>query len=446
MPRRRQAPEGLPRLPTGKAGGVALMASLAMAIALLVLGGAAYVVASLAPSDHPRVAFLVVAHDAPTLHSAALLLDAIYDPEHHYFVHVDKKYKWPTDRTPEQTMAPVLKGRRNVKWAQVADVAWGRWSMNEPTLWGMAQMLQTDADVFINLSGDAWPVLTPAALRATLQELKGLNFVTSGPSCDTGLRPTGRNEFGDGWHKKQAYPHPMLTSEPTLEAFYGSQWMVVTREFCDHVIRELERPGSIAFKLREWFVNGTVLVEGVGRVKPHIPDETFFPTVLMRSGLKVPKPVEIVNDVTGSGKKVPLKSVWYVRMDEHYPWSSHKQRYEAPSHLSTGRPWGPYYVGSYDLGDIKAHRALFVRKASRHVDGNIFRVLPVDDYAKIPDLRWPATAVTLSTTKTYETVTRGSETGCVRVAESIHCPPVHNLGGDVAASAKRARRYSSGEL
>ena len=166
----------------------------------------------------------------------------------------------------------------------------------------------------------------------------------------------------------------------------------------------------------------------------------------MRSGLRVPKPVEVVSDVTGSGKKVPLKSVWYVRMDEHYPWSSHKQRYEAPSHLSTGRPWGPYYVGSYDLGDIKAHRALFVRKASRHVDGNIFRVLPVDDYAKIPDLRWPATAVTLSTTKTYETVTRGSETGCVRVAESIHCPPVHNLGGDVAASEKRARRYSSGEL
>ena len=116
------------------------MASLAMTIALLVLGGAAYVVTRLAPEDQPRVAFLVVAHDAPTLHSASLLLDAIYDPEHHYFVHVDKKYKWPTDRTPDETMAPVIKGRKNVKWAQVADVAWGRWSMNEPTLWGMAQM------------------------------------------------------------------------------------------------------------------------------------------------------------------------------------------------------------------------------------------------------------------------------------------------------------------
>ena len=104
------------------------------------------------------------------------------------------------------------------------------------------------------------------------------------------------------------------------------------------------------------------MVEGVEESKPHIPDETFFPTVLMRSGLRVPKPVEVVKDVTGSGKKVPLKSAWYVRMDEHYPWSSHKQRYEAPSHLSTGRPWGPYYVGSYDLGDIKATGPFLARR------------------------------------------------------------------------------------
>ena len=127
MARKRQtAPEGLPRLPTGKAGGIALMASLAMTIALLVLGGAAYVVTRLAPEDQPRVAFLVVAHDAPTLHSAALLLDAIYDPEHHYFVHVDKKYKWPTDKTPDETMAPVIKeeqtsnGPRSPTWPGAA--------------------------------------------------------------------------------------------------------------------------------------------------------------------------------------------------------------------------------------------------------------------------------------------------------------------------------------
>ena len=67
-----------------------------------------------------------------------------------------------------------------------------------------------DFDVFINLSGDSWPVLEPGALRQRLAKLRGYNFVTSAPSCPTGLRPTGRSEFGDGWHKKQAYPHPML--------------------------------------------------------------------------------------------------------------------------------------------------------------------------------------------------------------------------------------------
>ena len=56
------------------------MASLAMTVPLLVLGGAAYVVTRLAPSDQPRVAFLVVAHDAPTLHSAALLLRNLLVP------------------------------------------------------------------------------------------------------------------------------------------------------------------------------------------------------------------------------------------------------------------------------------------------------------------------------------------------------------------------------
>ena len=105
MARKRQtAPEGLP-LPTGRAGGVALMASLAMTIALLVLGGAAYVVTRLAPEDRPSP--LVVAPRPPTLHSAALSgCDRSGAP---LFVHVDKKYKWPTDRTPDETDGARLK-------------------------------------------------------------------------------------------------------------------------------------------------------------------------------------------------------------------------------------------------------------------------------------------------------------------------------------------------
>jgi len=374
----------------------------------------------------PRVAFLIVAHDETSLDAAAKLLDAIYDADNLYLVHVDRKHRFkgsPTDR-----MAVFTDGRPNVQWGQVSDVRWGRWSMNEPTLWAMERFLESpDWEVFINLSGDTWPVLRPRALRKTLSHLKGLNFLTSSPSCDTGLRPTGRQEFGDGWHKKQAYPYPMLEDVPGLEAFYGSQWMVLSREFCEHVVSELRTPGSVAHKLRRWFVNGTVVVEGVGRVRPHIPDETFFPSVLMASPLR-------------AAGRVAMRASFYVRMDEHYPWSAAKQRYSTGLERAE-RPWGPYYLGAYDLGDIRDHRALFVRKVSREVDANIFSLLPVDDYAEIPDLRWraPGSKYALSTPPAQaETVTRGTEEGCVRVAESIHCPPQHRLGEDVFASRRRA--------
>ena len=197
-------------------------------------------------AELPKIAYLIVAHDEATLRSASLLLDAIYDPENLYLVHVDAKHKWTTKK--DEAMKPFTKNRSNVQWAQRTDVRWGRWSMNEPTLWGMREALRSpvDWDVFINLSGDTWPVLTPLSTRKTLAAIKHLNFMTSAPSCPTGLRPTGRQEFGDGWHKKQAYPHPMLGDVPDLEAFYGSQWMILSRAFARHVVDELDAPGTVA--------------------------------------------------------------------------------------------------------------------------------------------------------------------------------------------------------
>lgn len=421
-------------------------------IVALALAAAAWRRCYAAEAPLPKIAFLIVAHDDETMESAARLLDAIYDEENLYLVHVDAKYAWPGPMG--ETMAPFTAGRSNVEWTQLADVRWGRWSMNEPTLWAMGAALRSSVDweVFINLSGDTWPVLTPGALRRTLKGLKHLNFLTSSPSCETGLRPVGRNEFGDGWHKKQAYPHPMLRDMPTLEAFYGSQWMILSRAFVDYVTDEIDTEGAVANRLREWFVNGTVVVEGVGRVKPHIPDETFFPSVLMASPFReagVPRPIEVLHDAK-SGKKVAMKASFYVRMDEHYPWSSAKQRYQSKDLDKKERPWGPYYLGSYDLGDIRDHRALFVRKTSRRVDAAIFDVLPVDDFDDIPATYWPETPVRRrgisKPAPTFPTVKRGAEEGCVRVAESIHCPPNHKLGDDVHAAKRLAAALSNGEL
>jgi hypothetical protein len=266
-------------------------------------------------------------------------------------------------------------------------------------------------DYFINLSGDAFPVLSPDALRRRLAELthpdsgEPLNFVTSSGGV-TGLRPTAWGEFDRNWHKRKAFPFPIVEGTDA-SAFFGSQWMVVSHAFVAYVIREVAVEGSFVQKLANWFEHGTLEIDTgreMRRVKPHIPDELFFPTVLMNSkpfnATSVPDYRILgggggdslaVGDGTQQQKQPrPMNAMHFIRMDEHYPWNNFAQRYEAPNeHTPSRRAWGPYYLGTYDLKDIKDSGALFIRKISPLVDENIFRLLPVDDHADIPDISWP---------------------------------------------------------
>ena len=57
---------------------------------------------------------------------------------------------------------------------------------------------------------------------------------------------------------------------------------------------------------------------GMQRVKPHIPDEIFFPTVIAASPFNNTLPPPCLEG---------LYSTHYIRMDEHYPWSNFQQRY-----------------------------------------------------------------------------------------------------------------------
>ena len=175
---------------------------------------------------------------------------------------------------------------------------------------------------------------------------------------------------------------------------------------------ELDRPDSFTARLADWFEHGSLEIDTgrrMMRVKPHIPDELFFPTALMKAegfgSSSVPdyRLLGSGSDDIGSGssgsagaggsgtKGVKMNAMHYIRMDEHYPWSNFAQRYEAPGD-GTGRAWGPYYLGTYDLKDIKDSGALFIRKVSPLVDANILRILPVDDHSLIPDISWPGTS------------------------------------------------------
>lgn len=161
-------------------------------------------------------------------------------------------------------------------------------------------------------------------------------------------------------------------------------------------------------------------------------DETFFPTLLMNSPYFTSTIPQVINNTdekedsstttNGSLIKYPrLHSLRYERMDENAPNAYNKyissvSLYDIPPKFGNvtdgegpAKPWGPYFLGVYDLGAIRESGALFVRKVSWTVDANLVRMLPVKrkrrrsggnseeteilEWDELPDLRWPELGV-----------------------------------------------------
>ena len=163
--------------------------------------------------------------------------------------------------------------------------------MNHPTHWAMEQLTLNPRykdmwDVFINLSGDSFPVYTPQKLSRMFdpsleKSLYGINFVTSS-SCVTGLLPTNILHFPDHWHKRGHYDEagefvvsytekeggePITTK---LTIHFGSQWMTLSPNFVEYIVNELRREGSLANAFKDALIAKKRLMS----------DETFIPTLL----------------------------------------------------------------------------------------------------------------------------------------------------------------------
>ena len=106
-----------------------------------------------------------------------------------------------------------------------------------------------------------------------------------------------------------------------------------------------------------------------------------------------------------NGTISPITALRYERMDEHGPIMeaytgnlllSTKQRYKVLNNNENDndtihvKPWGPYYLGIYDLQSIRQSGSLYIRKVSSLVDENLYRVLPVSNFIQdVPIIGWP---------------------------------------------------------
>lgn len=374
-----------------------------------------------------RILYLISVHNERTLDDAVHLFRAIRHPRNTILIHVDSKVSHLVqdsndDNTDEddssypslleQEIATCSCGS-TVRIASVYDVQWSKWSMNLPTLWAMRLGIYDYADqwdVFINLSGDSLPVFSQNVTATVLSELP-YNFVTSS-SCETGLLPTNVYHFPVWWHKRAHYTRMGKADSPvfrystlvrekrqehrryqnrTVVTHFGSQWMVLQYTFCHWLIQELKRPDSLPTLIQDYIMQNEFLMS----------DETFFSTVLVHSPHEFSRAsLPVVNNqgllLWKNSTPSTMRAIRYERMDEHTPTAfgeyTNQQHYEVPesSSVDQTRPWGPYFLGVYDLHDIRQSGALFVRKVSARVDPNLVQILPVHHATDIPSIQWPS--------------------------------------------------------
>jgi len=177
-----------------------------------------------------------------------------------------------------------------------------------------------------------------------------------------------------------------------ITTYFGSQWMILTYEFTNYLILSLSNPLSLPYKYKEYLIQKQRLMT----------DETFIPSIIYSEfSHTLPKVMQDNNKDSLAGNNGRLNTypylyaIRYERMDEHvpkilsgwYPTDSHYDPTKS-SNIAPSRIWGPYYLGIYDLHNIKKSGALFIRKVSYDIDKNIYKILPVEKVDDIPDIEW----------------------------------------------------------
>lgn len=370
-----------------------------------------------------RVAYFVTFHNQRTLDDSVVLVRNLAAASNIILIHIDEKL--PLESYETSNLKEFIHGECKACEATVVvkrkyNVKWGEWSMNEPTHWSMMELVTNPKfvdqwDVYINLSSDSLPVYTPQVLSNLFQSrkgtngsgrtdetLRGYNFVTSS-SCITGLAPTNINMFPPMWHKRKHYEHLGDFNISFMDNYgeqkteqliihFGSQWMILTPDFVRYLVTSLQDKDSLASQFKAELIARRVLMT----------DETFIPTLIanhpsFRQTIPVVERDGALRIKSSEKLTFSIKSVRYERMDENLPDAFghvvHDQRYQVPDyaiHVDIPREWGPYYLGTYDLGNIKDSGALFIRKVSRTIDPNLHHLLPVSKPEQIPTIRWPS--------------------------------------------------------
>jgi hypothetical protein len=269
------------------------------------------------------IAYLILVHRYPQQFKR--LFRAIYDPRNHYLVHIDKRSGAAMLDEVRDFLAPY----RNAEVLPAKKAQWGGYSLVDAELRGIERLLEMGKNWshFINLSGQDFPLRTQTQIIAHLDANPGREFIRV--LDQEKIRPDTMARIRKYYVEGTSRVHGTFIDRRFLAnaiPYIGTQWMIVSRQFCEFVSTDSEARRYKAF-YRNTF----------------IPDEGFFQTVMMNTTAHA----EIVNDD--------------LRMIDWIPDGDIKLR--------------PRTYGAGDAAALIASRALFARKFDASVDSEILDIL-----------------------------------------------------------------------
>jgi hypothetical protein len=268
------------------------------------------------------IAYFILVHRFPEQFKR--LFHAIYHTSNHYVVHVDKN----SGREMARDIADFLAPFQNAELIKSQRAQWGGYSLVDAQLRGMKRLLEmSDAWThFINLSGQDFPLKSQTYISQYLTKNPDREFIQILDQRVRRPETMSRLEYiyieAMGRIFETGIPRPLMRH---ATPYIGTQWMVVSRQFCEFVCNS---PKVRRFKR---FYRNT-----------YIPDEGFFQTVMMHCSAHG----QIVSD--------DLRMMEWVEEN----WMFRPRTY-----------------GIKDAANLIASEALFARKFDLTEDAAIFDVL-----------------------------------------------------------------------
>jgi hypothetical protein len=203
------------------------------------------------------------------------LLNAIYDPDDLFIVHVDLKslFNFKGRGGTYRRVRELISGKSNIVLMRPRSTNWGGWSLSQIALDAIDLALDRDERwaYFVNLSGECYPLRPLADLRQVLSASPRSLYVETIPfsALPPGAWHLRRPRVVDTPVKIIPLPGRRQPPKDFVLDHKGSQWVMLSREFC------------------AW-QRGSPLRRAVAGYMRHSPlsDEMIFQTLMLNSGFR----------------------------------------------------------------------------------------------------------------------------------------------------------------